>query len=187
LRDNPRPGDSAIAWSFNLNFDTLTRGKSIKGGNVTEMPNSNLLVCAGDLNRTFEVTRSKEVVWDAFIYFRKVNDTSWNNMAQYRASFIEKVPMYHFMSSVETTQLQNMPTILLKLYNTGNMMDNYEIKVLDQNGKVLNKLITKKTPENGELKETIIIKNFIPDTHPASVTITSLGSNGIVSKLLLNF
>lgn len=67
LKDNVTGKDSAVIWKFNLDFDGPLNGKSVSGGNVMELPNSNVLVCAGVLNRVFEVSRTKEVVWDAFV------------------------------------------------------------------------------------------------------------------------
>lgn len=132
FRDVKSASDTCLLWKLELNFDTLTKGKSIKGGNVNELRNTNLFVCAGELNRVFEVTRSKEIVWDAFVYSRGKKDTLWQPFPQYRASVLEVLPRYHFLTRVKTVgNLNDSIQIVLTIYNTGNVDDKYNVEMMD--------------------------------------------------------
>lgn len=118
-----------VMWSFNLDFDTLTKGRSGSGGNVNELPNGNIFLCAGQLNRIFEVTRQKEIVWDAFVYALQKSDNKWHAMPNYRASWVEEVRSHQLFTTIsqkkksKSGQLQ----VQLSVFNPLAPNDDYEI------------------------------------------------------------
>lgn len=185
LKDNPGPKDSVVLWDFNLKFDTLTKGKSVKGGNVTELPNGNLLVCAGDLNRTFEVTRKKQVVWDAFCYMRKANDTVWRSLPQYRASFIEKLNRYHFLLRTETLAQGKQSQIQAVIYNTGNCSDKYLMKVMNESGKLIWQSATVKLQQDSDYKLIIPLMGAGNSSGKLTVHLVSLSSLHTLKQSLI--
>lgn len=131
LRDNMGTKDSAVLWNFALNFDQLTKGKSVNGGNIVELPNGNLLFCAGALNRVFEITKNKEILWDIFLYSRGINDTLWQDFVQYRANWIPQLNRPHFMLESVDSELKNVSkkNKVIRITNTGNVDDVYTIEV----------------------------------------------------------
>ncbi len=91
LREDVNEDTNLVLWEFALDFDTLGKDRSGSGGNVTELPNSNILLCGGQLNRILEVSKKKEVVWDAFIYSLGKTDSVWKPMQNYRCSWVNEV------------------------------------------------------------------------------------------------
>jgi hypothetical protein len=133
LRDQPAKNDSVLLWSFDLDFDTLKNDWSSGGGNVVEMPNTNLLLCGGVLNRVFEVTRGKEVVWDAFVMCKPEGAPAWRSFPQYRCNWTEKLGMSHFMARLHQGTAPEKTN--LTITNTGNTEDVYLVEVLNENNK----------------------------------------------------
>ena len=153
-----KPGD-ILLWQFNLDFDTLTRGKSLKAGNINEMKNGNLLVCAGELNRIFEVTRSKEIVWDAFMFSRGKGDTLWQKQPQYRISYCEQPVFRHHLETHEISNRGGTETkIDFKVYNSGNIPETYIINFIDTNGTVIKVLKTRRlNPKESFSGKTVLL------------------------------
>lgn len=169
LNNNP------VLWQFNLNFDSLTDGRSERCGNVTDLKNDNLLVCAGTLNRTFEITRKHEIVWDAFIQCKVNGDTNWTALKQYRSSFIPKIPIYQFIPVVEKTETKNnkVKKIKVVINNTGNSTDSYILKVFDKNQKVMIQKLTKQVIVNNNCTTIIDVPIQLKDKSAFTISITS--------------
>ena len=171
LRDMPKPKEELVAWSFSLKFDTLTDGKTTAAGNVVEMKNSNLLVCAGIMPRLFEVNKSKEVVWDAFVYGRQNTQDKWVLFPQYRIGFTPQLYFYHFLVKQQAADKSNKKNTIT-IYNTGNTADSYTLKLPSQKGKELVvsttlqlspgeevTVVLPKTVTNSKIKQLIIYSN----------------------------
>lgn len=135
--------DIKLLWNFSFDFDTLSNGKSQRGGNITELPNGNLLICAGALNRVFEVTRDKKVVWDVFA-MQKKKETPASPLPQYRTFWTEKISFPAFLVSVPPGIKNdvNELNIPMTLYNSGNISDSYQIVILSEDRKVLYKSVS---------------------------------------------
>jgi hypothetical protein len=177
FKDTFGPKDSILIWKLELGFDNLTSGKSLKGGNVAELQNSNLFVCAGELNRIFEVTRAKEIVWDAFIYSRGKKDTLWQAFPQYRASVLEKLINHHFMVRSDGFKNQENATVInYFIYNTGNFPDQYLVEVLDEKGIILKEQLTVQIEKNSSLKKNLEVGPKGKYAGNLSLRITSLSS-----------
>jgi hypothetical protein len=178
LRDNINKGDNAISWKFDIKFDTLTAGKAPSGGNVVELANKNLLVCAGTLNRVFEVTPSKKVVWDAFVVCRKTNDAIWQPFVQYRVCNINTLVFKHLFINNLQFNSQNK-TIDFELYNTGNVVDAYKIEVIDVHDKLIYSINTCKIKAGSYQKKTIKLSEVT--TKKIRIKITSISNQFVVS------
>jgi hypothetical protein len=135
LNENDESSGAAILWKFDLDFDNLTNGKSSAGGNVVEFPNSNLLVCGGNLNRIFEVTRQKRIVWDAFILMKTKNDTSYKPFPQYRCSWTAQLNEYHFIGYYNFKRSGGQEKLIIRIINTGNVHDSYEVEIASLDAK----------------------------------------------------
>lgn len=132
IRENCKNSDSCLVWNFDFKFDKLTNGKSIKAGNVVPLPNENYLVCEGALNRIFEVTKKKEIVWDAFLYAKFKKDKEWRPCPQYRCNWIKQLNFYHFLTQQQTEAkiIDTRIKLDMIIYNTSNDADSYIIEVL---------------------------------------------------------
>lgn len=145
LNIRPTSKKNVLLWGFRLDFDTLSNGKSISGGNVVELPNSNLLVCAGLLNRVFEVSRKKEIVWDAFVEFKRGNE--WQAAQLYRCNWAGHLKRHYFIPII-VPEGGKKEKICVQINNTGNTEDQYQIDILDTEGKVLSSSKTVLIKEN---------------------------------------
>ena len=129
---------SAILWQFDIDFDTLTMGKGVSGGNVIEFNNSNVLVCTGTLNRVFEVTKDKTVVWDAFVESRRKGE-KWQAAPQYRTSFKKEFLFTRAYCYVKTNNNKNQKE--LSVVNTGGKNEIFLIEFL-KNGKRIRQVVS---------------------------------------------
>lgn len=136
IKENAKKEQDLLVWNFELNFDSLTNGKAMRAGNIHELPNENLLVCGGVMPRIFEVTKSKKIVWDAFPFFKSSNDSAYAAFDQYRAHWTPQLFYYHFIATTVHIESKNgKKRISLKLFNTGNAADAYEIYMISDNAK----------------------------------------------------
>jgi hypothetical protein len=158
IKENGLVSDSLVVWKLNLNFDTLTDGKSISGGDVVELPNSNLLVCAGLLNRLFEVSRKKEIVWDAFVQAKRDEETEWRNSPQYRCNWVKELKWIHFLCREQSFKKKGKELeYTLNIYNTGSHPDHYIVDLVNENSTSLLKTETKPVKPGSNLKHTLTI------------------------------
>ncbi|MES2836242.1 MAG: aryl-sulfate sulfotransferase [Bacteroidota bacterium] len=113
-----------VVLDFKLNFDSLTDGKSSKTGNVLELPNGNLLVCEGAINRVFETDYNKNILWDAFMLQYTPQDKKWKPNMQYRTAF--STSLYPFLYSVSKFSYIDR-VVSFSLFNEGSNHDMYNI------------------------------------------------------------
>lgn len=173
----PKSAQENLIWKFDLNFDSLTDGKSPSGGNVIEMPNTNIFVCGGQLNRIFEVTRQKEIVWDAFLYSKSF-DADWQKFPQYRASWIEALDEYHFMVNVKSVPSKSTKKtdFEIQLINTCDSISSAELEIHDLNGKLI---LKKKISALSTLDSNFQELSLSPKESLESLILTIRLKNGI--------
>lgn len=149
-----------ILWQFSLKYDSLSTGKSRKTGNVIELPNKNLLVCGGALNRNIEVSRDKKIVWDAFMIGKKTSDTIWQPVRQYRMNWVKELKRYYFLPElVNTVALKNDSLeITLFIHNTGNASDAFVFSALSGNRDLVVKKTTKDIAAGNKTQVKIRLK-----------------------------
>jgi hypothetical protein len=177
LRDNLQPGDNPLLWKFDLNFDTLTKGKTVSGGNIVELPNGNLLVTAGALNRVFEVSKEGEIVWDAFLYARGIQSAKWEPFLQYRGNWVKQLNWYHFIT--QSTPLKKMGkkyVTTVTITNTGNAEDFYDVEVHGENNKLLLKMSSQKVDKNQSFEKEMSFKAKKEDLKRISIVVRSVNS-----------
>jgi hypothetical protein len=187
LKDVNNEKENVLIWKFDLNFDTLTDGKSTAAGNVTEQSNGNLLVGAGTMPRLFEVTKSKEIVWDVFPYYKVIQDSSkWSPFAQYRCYWTPQLYFYHFLPRVVSQNWQEKRVDLtLELFNTGNANDVYKIEVFSEIGEPLYTKATETIKQNEMRSQTIKVK-CKSASQKITVKISSTRNKPLVKTLTLN-
>jgi len=181
IKENAAPDDTTL-WSFALNFDSQTTGWSSGGGNVTELPNSNFLLCAGTLNRVLEVTRDKEIVWDALIQSFSAGSGAWKPFPQYRCSWLPYLKNFNFVPVL--LEKSNAREISLNITNTGNTGDKYLVEVFAI-GKGIYKKRTENIPANETLEQVIPLKTLPPNIKKLVIRITS-ESGKLKKELSLN-
>jgi hypothetical protein len=185
LKDNPSAKDSLVLWKMDLNFDTLTNGKSHNTGNVLELSNSNLLVCTGFLGRIFEVTRQKkELVWDAFVMTKAPGDSRWVSMSQYRCNWTRSLAYYHFLADAQLSEKSKAKHFLkVIIYNTGNINDLYKINVITPEGKVMFSKVTRLVKSNSFTHVSFPIKMETTLVGNLKVVVVSQNSKATYDEL----
>lgn len=186
LSVDPLKSANPVIWSFTLDFDSLTKGRSGSGGNVNELPNGNILLCAGQLNRIFEVTKNKEVVWDAFLYALHKSDGKWHTMPQYRASWTPKVVFNQLYTDLKLKQKSGKKSMTfdLEVFDPLLPNDTYEITAFESHSK---KPIKFEYTSKSCIRGTCISAKIEPETYEeVSIRIRSKSSGTIVKTLILS-
>jgi hypothetical protein len=130
-------GDSAsrIVWQFDCNFNSTAHNKSLRRGNVEELGNGNLLVCMGQAPRIFEVTRNKQVVWEAVFETIDAKDSIWLQGHLCRAHFTSSLyPCYFTVEAKKQAQPPKPSAVTIKIFNRGSEDDSYNIKISSTSG-----------------------------------------------------
>jgi len=175
IKETVKPNENPLVWKFKLHFDTLTDGKSAAAGNVNELQNGNLLVCGGGLPRIMEVNKTKELVWDAFIYGMAEADSSWSKFPQYRCHYTPQLYHYHFLSRTQQQPgaVKGMANVKVELYNTGNAKDSYLISIVDQQNQTLVSQKSASLPAGGSASLIIAVKRDANSAQEVFVNVTS--------------
>lgn len=120
------PGnESKLVWRFACDFDKATSGKSEKCGGVDELPNKNLLVNFGNINRTIEISRDGKIVWDAFTEYQSSDTSDWLGAGQYRSHYCASLYPVWFTAAVSA---DTKKAVTLNIWNDGEAADTYTIQ-----------------------------------------------------------
>lgn len=127
---------SKIIWHYDCAFDSVpVENLDSRGGNVEILPNNNLLVCMGQINRVFEMTRDKKIVWSAVVETREADDSAWKALPLYRAHYSSSLYPCYFMAQTSADTLQGKQTgFSVKIWNAGTESDSYLISVQSLDG-----------------------------------------------------
>ncbi|MDB5281830.1 MAG: hypothetical protein JWO06_905, partial [Bacteroidota bacterium] len=122
--------EGKILWEYECNFDSSNVWKSARGGNVDELNNHNYLVCMGAITRVFEITKSKEIVWNAIAEQNAGDGHGWVQKPIYRAHYTSSLYTCYFTAQCNIDTLSRLsPAFKLKIYNEGTDGDSYSISV----------------------------------------------------------
>ena len=171
--------ESKVVWKFECNFDSTGVWKSVRGGNADELKNHSFLVCMGAINRVFEVTRDKQVVWNALIEQNSNNDSGWVPKPLYRAHYTSSLYPCYFTAQTNRDSLSKTnSSFTIKVFNEGTENDSYSVAVLSaskavnekkgsaiiQPGRSANFSISPGTvPTTSEKIEVVVTSNTNPD------------------------
>ena len=127
-----QPQDSTpsnVTWKFDCRFDGVNY-HSIRGGSVTELKNGNLLVSMGRINRVFEVTRSKQIVWQGLMEKYEPGSSSWQPLPIFKANYASSLyPCYFTVITDIDTLTPGVPSFKVRIFNSGTESDQYEVKI----------------------------------------------------------
>jgi len=132
-----QPDSGKVLWQFNCGFDSLNRRATRNGGNVDQLSNGNFLVCLGNLNRIWEVTKDKRLVWQATIKMNPKDGVDYSYRL-YRAHYISSLYPCYFTFQPNTDSISRKePRFSIKLFNKGSESDTYVVKVTAPSGELL--------------------------------------------------
>ena len=130
-----QPGKNGkIVWQFNCDFDSLDRHAGRNGGNADQLANGNFLVCMGNMNRIFEVTPDKKIVWAAVIKSaERSGDKFFHRL--YRAHYISSLyPCYFTFQTGQDTVTEKALRFSVRIFNEGTDTDGYLVKAASTSG-----------------------------------------------------
>jgi hypothetical protein len=134
--------NSQLIWKFDCTLDSVNY-HSRRGGNVDELKNGNLLVCMGTVNRIFEISRNKKIVWSAIIERKRRVDPSWQHFPLNRAHYTSSLYPYYFTIQSNTDTLYtNDKGCKLRIFNDGTEADSYSISINDLSGGIYKTPVT---------------------------------------------
>ena len=126
--------NSAIAWNFDCRLDSGDN-LSNRGGSVEEMKNGNLLVGMGMVNKLFEITRDKGIVWSALIERRNPGDTTWMPCPSFKVHYASSLyPCYFTIQTSADTLNKSTPYLYVKIFNAGTEPDSYLVNIATSSG-----------------------------------------------------
>jgi hypothetical protein len=126
-------GKSQIKWQYNCDIDDMVDKKSTKMGNIDILPESHIFCCMGAVNRLFEVTLSKLVVWSALVE-NSVDGKIWTAFPQYRAHFAKSFYPYYFTASTNKNELKGKGFLKITVNNDGTEPDKYRVEITTKQG-----------------------------------------------------
>ncbi|MDB5283047.1 MAG: hypothetical protein JWO06_2122 [Bacteroidota bacterium] len=126
---------SEVKWQFVCSFDTMAGYRhGGNGGNVEELSNHHFLVCMGNGDRIFEITRDKQIVWDGIVESPESSTYLFTHRL-YRAHYISSLyPCYFTCETNSDTVTQKTSAFTLKVFNEGTDDDSYLIKISSGKG-----------------------------------------------------
>ncbi|MDI1354195.1 MAG: aryl-sulfate sulfotransferase [bacterium] len=188
LKENASKNEDLLVWKFDLNFDTLTNGKSTSAGNISELANGNLLVCGGVLPRIFEVNKSKEIVWDAFMFSKGGSDSAFTYFPQYRSHWTSQLYFYHLLATcdVQNNSTKNRIELICDVYNTGNCEDTYLVELIRNEKEIIQSHKTQALKSWEHVREQFQIKGTEADLKTYHLKIQSMNDPHLTKELTLN-
>jgi hypothetical protein len=151
-----QPEDSGnIIWKYTCR-DSINKRASRTGGNVEQLKNGNLLVCMGNLDRMFEITMDKRIVWQAEIKPNEKRSFSYLHRL-YRAHYISSLyPCYFVFETDKDTVKKREPKFSIRIFNKGSESDAYNVKITSPSGAFEQQFSTSTLEPNRS--ETITVK-----------------------------
>lgn len=115
-----------VVWEYPFQFKDESENKCAKAGDVDLLPNGNFQICSGANNRVFELTPTKEIVWECKSFVRdKITDT-WTGQSSYRTHFCSSLyPTYFTVQKISKSIVDNK--IKFKINNDGSEPDTYQV------------------------------------------------------------
>jgi hypothetical protein len=115
--------ESQKVWEYKFDEDQFNKPFSEKLGSVQELNNNHFFVCAGAVNRLFQVNRNKQISWDVLtetnVNFNKGLSANWLPISSYRAFKYSSLYPYYFTIQYQKTKPKIKPYYSFKLYNIG--------------------------------------------------------------------
>lgn len=164
---------SKVIWRYECKLGDMPV-HSVRGGNISELKNGNLLVCMGNVNRIFEVTRNKQIVWQAQVAKYVKNISMWIPKSLYRVHYTSSLyPCYFSIQTGCDTLTGIAASFNLKIFNNGSEGDAYVVNISSSSGNY-QKHFSTNTVQSGKY----IVFNIAPGSvstsnEKVSVSVTS--------------
>lgn len=133
LKEETPGGAPVLVWEYECVSPAYPKGVRGKEGYAQEVVGQNgphILVCTGGANRSFEVTRQKQIVWECFPEQYDAAKAGWRPLNSYRNHFANSLyPYYLNVQPISVRAIKNK--LDLTLFNCGSEPDTYIIELAD--------------------------------------------------------
>jgi hypothetical protein len=122
-----------IVWEYECSSDHFPKGITGKEGYAIPLSNGNIFVCVGGANFAFEVTPSKEIVWES--YFEKFDQEKkeWIGFSNYRCNSSSSLyPKYFTLQTIANSRKN---AVSFQLNNEGTDADYFQLDGLSEDGR----------------------------------------------------
>ncbi len=186
---------SKVIWKFDCDFDSSglpakrnTHEISVRGGNVDVISEQNFLVGMGAVNRVFEVSRAKKVVWSAVIEKKAGADSGWVAQPLYRAHYSSSLyPCYFTIQSNKDTIGKQDSTFSLKIFNEGTENDSYSVTISSPSN-AFNKVFVTSDIKKGASAVLKLSRTAVPaNNETVELKVLSTNNPDFVRKLQLSY
>ena len=92
----------------------------------------------GGANRSFEVTRTKKIVWECFFEKLDATTNTWQPVNNYRTNFTSSLyPQYYTVDMGVVADSISLKNHVIKINNEGTEDDIYQINIFDADQKII--------------------------------------------------
>ncbi len=123
-------------WEYEIKIPELPGGHKGKEGYALELPNGNILVCIGGLNKIFEITLDREVVWECTFEKYSPEENKWKPFTNYRTNVASSLYPRFFTLTQLNPVITGSYLKGIVLHNDGTEKDNYTIDISDAGKKI---------------------------------------------------
>lgn len=131
--------ESQKVWEYKFDEDQFYKPFSEKLGSVQELNNNHFFVCAGAVNRLFQVNRKKQISWDVLtetnVNFNKSIIPSWQQASSYRAFQYSSLYPYYFTVQYTKKSSKSAKISPFKIFNIGTENDEFIVNYFTKDGK----------------------------------------------------
>jgi hypothetical protein len=129
---------SVKLWEYDCSWDQKPNGIQAKEGYAMTLPNKNILVNTGGVERMFEVTPAKKIVWDCSYEQKDTATSLWKPFSNYRCAYTSSLyPAYFTLENI--FMKGQAVTGQFKINNEGSENDIYEVELADSMGKIIHR------------------------------------------------
>lgn len=82
-----------------------------KEGYVSESRPGHLLICTGGANYLTEITLAKRKTWEAYLYFQRETDSTWQPLSNYRCQAASS--LYPWFATAQVANSSSNPSVLI--------------------------------------------------------------------------
>lgn len=172
-----------VLWSYDYHLDPSALGQGRTRGNVELLKNGNILVSTGSVNKIFEVTKDKKIVWEAAYKAKDFTGYRFSHIL-YRAHYISSLyPCYFTFTTDRDTVTKESPKYKITIFNKGSEEDTYNISIVEPANMIISVQDTALKPDSAKSFELSAIHRKEP--HEIVVTVRSRTNPDLVRKKVI--
>ena len=172
-----------VIWSYDYHLEPSELGQGRTRGNVERLKNGNILVSTGSVNRIFEVTRDKKIVWEATYKPKEFPGYRFSHIL-YRAHYVSSLyPCYFTFTIDRDTLTKESAKFNITIFNRGSEEDGYEITINEPGNLFISVLEESIKPNSSKSYALSTIDRKEP--HQILVTVGSRTNPDLVRKKVI--